>query len=87
MNRFDGPSKAVAGAVVAVATALIAVLSDGALSWPDVAAVAIAGAGGYLGVWIAPKNVPAQRRRRDRRPTPAAIARKVGGVRPRRRRL
>lgn len=72
MSRFDGPTKAIAGAVVAVATALVAVLADGALSWPDVGAVVVAAAGGYLGVWIAPKNVPAQRRHplpgRRRRP-------------------
>lgn len=66
MIKHDGPSKAIAGAVVAVATALVAVLSDGALSWPDVAAVVVAGAGGYLGVWIAPRNVPRERRRRRR---------------------
>lgn len=71
MNKLhDGPQKAIAGALVAGIPALIAVLTDGALSWPDVGIVLAALATGYGGVWAAPENTPVleRRRRRQRRP-------------------
>lgn len=68
MNKLhDGPQKAIAGALVAGIPALIAVLTDGALSWADVGIVLTALAGGYVGVWAAPENTPARERRRRRR--------------------
>lgn len=66
----DGPQKAIAGAVVAGIPALIAVLSDGAMSWPDVGIVLAALATGYGGVWAAPENTPARERPRRRRRRP-----------------
>lgn len=67
-----GPQKAIAGALVAGIPALIAVLTDGALSWADVGIVLVALATGYGGVWIAPRNTPPWHRRRGRRRPPIA---------------
>lgn len=63
-------SKAVAGAIVAGATALAASLADGAFTTLDAVVVAGAIGAGYLGVYVAPKNETRRRRRRrrDRRP-------------------
>lgn len=62
----DTPTKAIAGAVVAGSSTLVAVAADGAVSWVDVAAIAGAVAAGYLGVWWAPRNKPRAGRRRRR---------------------
>ena len=60
-------SKAIAGAIVAAATATAACLSDGDLSVVDGCAIAGAAAAGYLGVWVAPRNVDDVQRARIRR--------------------
>lgn len=53
---MDTTSKAVAGAIMAGATAAAAVLADGSLDVLDVVAIAGALAAGYLGVYVAPAN-------------------------------
>lgn len=66
MHRYDGPSKAVAGAVVAGIVTTGAVLADGYEAF-DLVRIAGAIAAGYFGVYIAPKNRHTERARIPRR--------------------
>lgn len=60
-------SKAIAGAIVAGASAVGVAAGDGAVSGWEWAAIAGAIAAGYLGVYVAPKNRHVERARIRRR--------------------